>query len=68
MEEKEQKIKENVDKIENNDFGIYFFTMDTKGNATASVAYIYELAKTLSDNGYNTHILHEKSEYTSVEG
>ena len=52
MEEKEQKLKESADKLNNNEFGIYFFTMDTKGNATASVANIYEMAKILSDNGY----------------
>ena len=66
MGEKEEKIRENLEKIDKNEFGIYFFTMDTKGNATASVAYIYEIAKTLTDNGYKSIILHEKSEYTSV--
>jgi len=67
MAEKEEKIKKNIEKLEDKSFGVYFFTMDTKGNATASVAYIYEVAKTLSDNGYNAHILHEKNDYTSVE-
>ena len=67
MGEKEEKIKENIEKLNNQNFGIYFFTMDTKGNATASVAYIYEIAKTLSDNGYKPYILHEKNDYTSVE-
>tara|TARA_R110002110_G_scaffold2253_3_gene10211 strand:+ start:9989 stop:11047 length:1059 start_codon:yes stop_codon:yes gene_type:complete len=67
MEEKEQKLQENVDKLNNKGFGIYFFTMDTKGNATASVANIYEIAKILIENGYNAQILHEKNDYTSVE-
>ena len=67
MEEKEQKLQENVDKLNNKGFGIYFFTMDTKGNATASVANIYEIAKILMENGYNAQILHEKNDYTSVE-
>ena len=66
MEEREQKLKENVEKLNNNEFSIYFFTMDTKGNATAAVANIYEMAKILSDNGYKTHILHEKNDYTPV--
>jgi hypothetical protein len=67
MEEKEQKLKESADKLNTKEFGIYFFTMDTKGNATASVANIYEMAKILSDNGYKSYILHEKNDYTSVE-
>ena len=38
---------------------IYFLVQDTKGNAKASVRYIYQIAKTLKDNGYNSIILHE---------
>jgi hypothetical protein len=42
MSEQLEKIKESIGKIENKDFGIYFFTIDTKGNPTAGVATIYE--------------------------
>ena len=41
MENKQEKILEFVNKIENNDFGFYFFTLDTKGNPTAAIANIY---------------------------
>jgi hypothetical protein len=39
---------------------------DTKGNAKASVRYIYQMALTLKRNGYNAIILHEKPEYFGV--
>ena len=63
MEEKIKKLKDSVEKIKNKDFGIYFFTIDTKGNPTAGVSNIYEHAKTLRDLGFNAHILHDKNDY-----
>ena len=39
---------------------------DTKGNAKASVRYIYQMAKVLLDAGYNPIILHEKDDYAGV--
>jgi len=63
MENKKEKIKEIVSKIEKKEFGIYFFTMDTKGNPVASIATIYEHVKSLIELGYNAYILHEKNDY-----
>lgn len=63
MEEKIKKLKDSIEKINSKDFGIYFFTIDTKGNPTAGVANIYEHAKTLRDLGFNAHILHDKNDY-----
>ena len=40
-------------KITKKDFGIYFFTLDTKGNPTAGVATIYEHVKILRELGFN---------------
>ena len=45
---------------------IYFIVQDTKGNARASIAYIYGMAMSLFEKGYNAIILHEKPDYTSV--
>jgi hypothetical protein len=39
---------------------------DTKGNAKASVRYIYQMALTLKKNGFNSIILHEKPDYFGV--
>lgn len=45
---------------------IYFLVQDTKGNAKASVKYIYQMAKVLKDDGFNAIILHEKPDYFGV--
>jgi hypothetical protein len=50
-------------KIEEKTNGIYFLCYDTRGNARASVKYIYDLALTLKDNGYKTYILVEDKTY-----
>ena len=66
IEEKDEltKLKEAViTRLNTRDFGIYFFTLDTKGNATAGVANIYEHVKILNELGYKASILHEKSDY-----
>jgi hypothetical protein len=63
MSEQLENIKNSIEKIKNKDFGIYFFTLDTKGNPTAGVATIYEHAKKLRDLGYNAQILHDKNDY-----
>ncbi len=63
MSEQLDRIKNSIEKINNKDFGIYFFTIDTKGNPTAGVATIYEHVKKLRELGYNAQILHDKNDY-----
>jgi len=60
------KIKTSIDNLKEKKSRIYFLVQDTKGNAKASIAYIYRLALTLKNNGYNAIILHEKVDYTGV--
>lgn len=59
-------IKESVSKLEKKEFRIFFFVMDTKGNAIASIANIYEHVKILRELGYDAQILHEKNDYTPM--
>ena len=63
--EKVQKqfVEDVISKLEGNDFGFYFFTMDTRGNAAAGIANIYEHVKVLTELGYKAYILHEKNDY-----
>jgi hypothetical protein len=63
MNEQVNNINESIKKITKKDFGIYFFTIDTKGNPTAGVATIYEHVKILRDLGFNANILHDKNDY-----
>jgi hypothetical protein len=58
-----EQVKELIKKLENKDFNIYFFTLDTKGNPTAGIANIYEHVKVLNELGYKAAILHEKDDY-----
>ena len=63
MSEQINAINESIEKITKKDFGLYFFTLDTKGNPTAGVANIYEHVKILRDLGFNASILHDKNDY-----
>jgi hypothetical protein len=62
----EEQINSVISRLEAKDFGIYFFTLDTKGNPVAGVANIYEHVKVLNELGYRAYILHEKNDYKKV--
>jgi len=64
--ELKEKVKNSIKILKEKKARIYFLVQDTKGNAKASVRLIYQMAKTLKDNGFNSIILHEKNDYTSV--
>ena len=57
------QLKDVIGKLENKNFRMYFFTLDTKGNPTAGIANIYEHVKLLNELGYDAAILHEKNDY-----
>ena len=61
-----EKIKGSILNIESKNNRIYFFVQDTRGNAKASIKYLYDMALTLKNNGHNVIVLHEKKEYTPV--
>jgi hypothetical protein len=70
MEEQKKQIETQIiqindllQKIDNKDYTLYFFTLDTKGNPTAGIANIYEHVKVLNELGYKACILHEKNDY-----
>ena len=44
--------------LEDKNFTLYFFTLDTKGNPTAGIANIYEHVKVLNSLGFKASILH----------
>lgn len=61
-----EKVQLSIQNLREKKARIYFLVQDTKGNAKASVRYIYQMAKTLKDNGFNSIILHEKADYAGV--
>ncbi len=65
-QEQISKIEKSVENLKNKTSKIYFIVQDTKGNAKASIRYIYDLALSLKNNGFNPIILHEKPDYVGV--
>ena len=65
-QEQISKLEKSISNMKEKKSKIYFIVQDTKGNARASVAYIYGMAMSLFEKGYNAIILHEKPDYTSV--
>lgn len=61
-----EKVKISISNLKEKKSKLYFFIHDTKGNAKASIKYIYDLALTLKRSGFNSIILHEKPDYTGV--
>ena len=61
-----EKLEKSINNMKEKLSRIYFMVQDTKGNAKASIKYIYHMALTLKNNGYNAIILHEKPEYFGV--
>ena len=61
-----QKLEKSINNMKEKLSRIYFIVQDTKGNAKASVRYIYQMAMVLKNNGYNSIILHEKPDYYGV--
>jgi hypothetical protein len=61
-----ERIENEITKIETNDFKVYFFVLDTKGNPSGGVAYIYDVAHTLKTKGYNVTMLHQEKEFVGV--
>jgi hypothetical protein len=62
----EEKVKQSIQILRDKQARIYLLVQDTKGNARASVRYMYQMGKTLKDNGFNPIILHEKKDYAGV--
>lgn len=72
MEEKDltiiSRIKTEIEKIDNKQANVYFFVIDTKGNPSGSLEYIYKLALILKEDGYNVSMLYQETEeFVGVE-
>jgi hypothetical protein len=65
-QEQISKLEESVENLKSKKSKILFLVQDTKGNPKASVSYIYHLAKSLNENGYNSILLYEEPGYTGV--
>ena len=72
MEEKDliviQRIEDEIAKINEKNSNIFFFVLDTKGNPSGSLEYIYKLALILKEDGYNVTMLYQKEENEEFVG
>ena len=57
-----ERISAEIEKIDKKTNNIYFFTLDTKGNPSGSLEYIYKLAYILKEDGYNVTMLYQEDE------
>lgn len=53
------RINDEINKIDKNENTIFFFVIDTKGNPSGILDYIYKIAKIIKDNGYNVNMLYQ---------
>lgn len=59
-------VEENINRLKNKDFNLYFFVLDTKGNPTSSLEYIYQTAYVLDKKGYKVTLLHQEKDFIGV--
>lgn len=59
-------VNENISKIKEKKFNVFFFVLDTKGNPSSALEYIYKTAKVLNDKGYNVTMLHNEKDFVGV--
>lgn len=58
---------QSIERLHTNESLIYFLVYDTKNNPRASVKYIYDMALTLKENGFNSKLLVEDKSYGGVK-
>lgn len=63
-----RRISDAISEIEKKEFTMFFFVADSKNTPNSSMEYMYQLAKTVSDNGYKVCMLYQlDNEYTEEE-
>jgi hypothetical protein len=61
------RIREQIAKIDNKENSLFFYVVDTKGVPSGSLSYIYDIALSLKDMGYNVGMMHSEEEFVGVE-
>lgn len=63
-----QRIETEIGKLKDKSFKMLFYVPDAKNNATGYISYIYQMALTLQQLGYNVKMLYQlDNEYTAEE-
>ncbi|MDE5888914.1 MAG: hypothetical protein K2H20_02725, partial [Bacilli bacterium] len=62
------RISKAINNLEDNKFTLYFFVVDGKNIPNSNLAYIYEMAKVLYDDGFDVKMIYQlDNEYTAAE-
>ena len=66
MDKKEEKalkrVQAEIKKIEKKENNVFFFILDTKGNPSGSLEYIYKLAMIAKNDGYKVAMLYQSAD------
>lgn len=66
------RVLNEISKIEKKENNVYFFVLDTKGNPSGSLEYIYKLAMIAKNEGFKVGMLYQtidkNDEFVGVEG
>ena len=66
MDKKEEKalkrVQAEIKKIEKKENNVFFFVLDTKGNPSGSLEYIYKLAMIVKNDGYKVGMLYQSAD------
>lgn len=63
-----QRIETEIGKLKDKSFKVLFYVPDAKNNTTGYISYIYQMALTLQQLGYNVKMLYQlDNEYTAEE-
>lgn len=60
-------VGENISNLKDKKFKVYFFVLDTKGNPSSALEYIYQTALVLKNKGYDVTMLHQEEEFVGVK-
>lgn len=59
-------VEENISRLENKEFTLFFYVLDTKGNPSSALEYIYRTALVLKNKGYKVAMLHNEKDFEGV--
>lgn len=63
-----ENLENTIKNLNKKEFTMYFFVVDSRNTPNGSMEYIYRLAKTLQDKGYNIKMVYQlENEYTQEE-
>lgn len=59
-------VTDNISRLKDKEFNVFFFILDTKGNPSSALEYIYQTAYVLKNMGYKVSMLHQEKDFVGV--